>query len=449
MRFPNHFREQTPRPLKTLLTKFDNNEHKTALWNAFVDSELSAITEDDCSILPRVLPASYLPVVRRTALEITTFVLRLLSLPEREVRAIVPSGPVRDFLVNELEVLKHRPNRMTGSFRFDMAIAGLPEVGNPPKLLEINEIGFDGLARSSFIQKTLLELIPGLKGRVLALDTAQAEVKNMLRLGRKISRFQYDCYNWDEEFLLRTGKRLGAEISLVSPKQFRCKIDNDFPLLEKEPVSIQKGRVKVGQHFPDAVQMSFAFGLDDYKKGRDLYRSLVRSKTPQYAPFITGLVASKMVLVLMSDLELRRKLLGSSKKLAGAILPAFPLEGNIEEARARSNELVLKHTDGWGGEQVFMGPEFMKNLKSIKPKEIPHWVVQERTRLNILKVQGIRSRHREVISDLGVFVQYDWANGKFRHFEVGGFITRATNRSFKVNVSGGGIQVPVMFLRGE
>jgi hypothetical protein len=66
-----------------------------------------------------------------------------------------------------------------------------------------------------------------------------------------------------------------------------------------------------------------------------------------------------------------------------------------------------------------------------------------------LNMQGLMSRHKRMISDIGVFVQYDWSKGKFQNFEVGGFITRATNRSLKVNVSGGGIQVPVMFHRGK
>jgi len=64
-------------------------------------------------------------------------------------------------------------------------------------------------------------------------------------------------------------------------------------------------------------------------------------------------------------------------------------------------------------------------------------------------VDGILSRPRRVIADLGVYLNYDWNGRKFTHLTVGGFITRATNRSLKVNVSGGGIQVPVMFDRSK
>ena len=450
MRFAKHFREQSPEALRKKLRRYDHPEHKVEVWNAFVDSGLAGVNDDDCAILPRVLPASYLPVIRRTARDITTFALRLLSLPEKEIRAILPSGPVADFLIREAGVLKHRPSRLTGSFRFDMAIVGEPHAGNPPKLLEINEIGFDGLGRSSFIQETLYSLVPELRKKTFALDTARAEVRNMLRLGTKIARIQYDSYNWDEEYQVRTAREMGAELKLVSPLDFKVKVDpKEYPLLARERFTFPGGRVKIGDSSPHAVQMSFAYSLEDYREASRLYCGLVSAKTPLYGPFITGLVASKMILVLLSDRELRRKLLGSSARLDDAILPAYPLRDRIEETRRGANRLVIKHVDGYGGEQVFLGQDLLRTLKKIPRRELGHWVVQKRARLNTLAVHGILSRPRRVISDLGVFVQYDWARGDFRHFEVGGFITRATNRSFKVNVSGGGIQVPVMFLRGR
>ncbi|MES2964197.1 MAG: hypothetical protein V4760_09930 [Bdellovibrionota bacterium] len=443
-----HHLEQTPARLKKLFAKYDNADHKTAVWNHFVDAPLTDVTGADCAILPRVLPASYLPVIKKTAKDITTFALRLLSLPADEIKAIVPRGPIRDFLIEELGVLRHRNGRITGSFRFDMAIVGDPSSVNPPKLLEINEIGFDGLARSSFIQDSMFRLIPELRSRVFALDTASAEIRNMSRLGRKIARIQYDSYNWDEEHLIAVGREHGVDVSLISPSQFRLHVDNDeFPLLKKTEVKSRAGRVTIDGAKPDAVQLSFAFELEDYLAGRNLYADIVRSKTPQYGPFLSGLVAAKMILVLLDDPALRKKFLGSSRKLGSAILDAFPLKGNVERTLEGFDKFVLKHTDGYGGNQVFMGREIPRNLKKIKPRNEYEWVVQERTNLNLLAVNGILSRPRKVISDLGVFVHYDWSRGSFQNFEVGGFITRATNKSWRVNVSGGGIQVPVMFLK--
>lgn len=449
MRYPMHYFEEPPKRLRRLIKdRFGSSAHKVAVWNSFVDSELSGINEDDCDIVPRILPGNYLPTIRQAAHTITLFAMRLLSLPEREVKAILPHTPIRDFLIDELKVLKFRSGRMTGSFRFDMAIVGPPQKNNPPKLLEINEIGFDGLARSSHIQETLLSLLPQLRTKVFALDTAGAEARNMRRLGHRGSRFQYGHYNWEEEVLVNRAGRLGLQIDLISPNCYRCPPDEDLTLLRFEEVKIHKGQMIVGKNErPDFFQMGFSFELKDYLEAVPFYRSLVQSKTPQYGPFLTGLVASKMILVLLNDPALQRRLLGNSKKLSSVLLPALKLADSQESVSVKYPKWVLKHVDGLGGELVFIGNELATQLKKIRPKDYFQWILQQRTKLNIIDVHGILSRPRRVIADLGVFVQYDWRKDRFLHFEVGGFITRATNRSYKVNVSGGGIQVPVMFDR--
>jgi len=448
MDLKGHYFEQPPKQVGAVLQKYDHGDHKVNLWNAFVDTDLIGINDDDCHILPRVLPGSYLQEIKKVAQEITLFSLRLLSLPEREIRTIIPPGPIRDFLLDELEVLRYRPQRLTGSLRFDMAIVGSPERGNPPKLLEINEIGFDGLARSSQIQETLFSLMPELRTRVVGLDTAGAEARNMRRLGESLARFQKDTYNWEEEVLIQKARAAGVGITLASPWEFKYQFEKDFPLLTRKKVSLSRGRLCVGESFvPDAVGMGFSFELKDYKEGRELYRKMVQSETPQYSPFITGLIASKMILVLFSDLALRRRLLGTVRSLEQVIISAQPLQDCRADTQENYERRVLKHVDGMGGEMVFIGEELKKRLKTITSRDMANWVVQQRVALNKIGVNGILSRPRSVISDLGVFVQYDWARGKFRHFEVGGFISRATNRSYKVNVSGGGIQVPVMFTR--
>lgn len=450
MNLTKYYHEKPSIHTKRILQGYDNPDHKTALWNAFVDSGLDGINDDDFSILPRLLPASYLPTIEKTCKDITTFLMRLLSLPEAEIRAIIPRGPVRDYLMDELEVLRFRPKRITGSFRFDLAIVGKPDANHPPQLLEVNEIGFDGLARSSFFQKTLLELMPELKKRVISMDTAAAEVRNMSRLGDDIARIQYDCYNWDEEYLKITADRMGKRLHLVSPSQFKTKIDKkDFPLLDKKLFSFPNNKVQVGKDLrPDAMNMSFAFTLSDLKRDAAIYKKLIQSKTPQYGPLITSLVASKAMLILFSDESLRKKLLGSSEKLKKSILPAFSLEGNVDKVRAHYHDLVIKHTDGFGGEQVFMDMELLKQVDKTPAARHHEWVMQKKTQLNTIDVNGILSRKKNAISDLGVFVHYDWEDGKFRHFEVGGLMTRATNHSLKVNVSSGGLQVAVMLDKG-
>ena len=231
--FSRHFFEESPKHIREF-AKYKNQvyNHKINMWNAFVNSGLSDITDQDCSIYPRVLPVSYLPVINKTARDVTEMIMKLISLPQNEVEAIFPNGPIRDFLLKELKVIKHRPDRLIGSLRFDMAIVGEPTIHNPPKLLEINEIGFDGLARMPFIHDTFYLLMPELKKKYFVLDTSTAEIKNMARLGKSLARFQTDCYNWDEECLLRRAAERKYDLRLITPAQYKLKIDQeDYPFM--------------------------------------------------------------------------------------------------------------------------------------------------------------------------------------------------------------------------
>ncbi len=449
MKFLGYHHEKPHADLAKQLSRYHQTDHKTNVWNAFVDSDLPGITDDDFSIIPRVLPMSYWPTLEKNVYLVTKFALKLLSLPEKEIRAIIPKGPTRDHLLDQLEVLKFRRGRITGSFRYDMAIVGPPDKHHPPVLLEINEIGFDGLARSSFFQKVLLDLMPDLRGRLKSLDTAAAEVRNMRRLGKKIMRIQYDEYNWDEQYLYQIAQEMGSELKLVSPSQFGQKIGKECPLLEQHRVKVIKNKVTIGKNWqPDAVNFSFAYGLKDYQECHPMYRSLVEARTPQYGPFLTGLVAAKTILVLLDDPLLRKKLLGSSKALQASILPAHILSSpEAQIILKKPHEWVIKHTDGCGGSQVFMNKELDEELRKIPSKRRHEWVLQKKTELNLIDVNGILSRPKQAISDLGVFVQYDWADGRFQKFEIGGLMCRATNKSLKVNVSSGGSQVAVLLDR--
>ncbi len=450
LNFDHHYFEEAPKHLeKFKKSKLDVHNHKTNLWNAFADSGLSDILEQDCSIYPRVLPGSYLPVINKTAMQITKFIMKLITLPESEVIAIFPSGPVRDFLIKELKVIKHRPDRLVGSLRFDMAIVGKPTIYNPPKLLEINEIGFDGLARMPFIHDTLFSLMPELAKKYFTLNTSAAEIKNMKRLGSSLARFQTDCYNWDEECLLRRAKEKKYDLRLITPKNYDLEVDtNDYPFLREEKIQIKNGKIKIGKSwYPESYMVSFALTLKDYEEGKKFYAKLIREQVPHYGPFITGLFASKSILAILADPALRRRMLGSANMLSESILPAHMLQNVRAEALLHPEKYVIKHVDGFGGEQVFMDQELVRTIKKIPAKKMHEWLIQKRVNLNTIGIDGILSHPKTAISDLGVFVQYDWSNGKFNHFEVGGFLSRATNTSLKVNISSGGSQVGVMFTK--
>jgi hypothetical protein len=446
-----HHHERMPQEIARAFHRRGVADLKADLWNAFVDSDLIGINDADCSALPRILPLSYLPVIRAAARDVVEFLMKLLSLPDREIVSIIPPTPVRDYLIRELGVLRYRRHRLTGSLRLDMAIVGEPGPSNPPRLLEVNDIGFDGTGRSSYIQETILRLVPGLGEKVVCLDTAASEVRNMRRLGRDAVRILYEAYNWEDQVIRAKAEKAGMRMRFVSPDVFNLRIDRDCPLLRRERVFVKDGRLHFGDGKPppDLFQLSYSFELSDFEESPGLFRDLIRAENRHYSPFITGLISSKAVLLCLEDAALRRRFLGDARarRLAASLIPTRLLAGNEGLVVRGGGRYALKHADGMGGEQVHVGHSAAAVIRKIPKAERAHWVVQDRVRLNTIDVDGFLSRKRRVICDLGIYCHYDWDGRRFGNFAVGGFITRATNRSMKVNVSGGGIQVPVMFAK--
>ena len=451
--FRRHYHESLTSGLARLFARRDVKDLKIDLWNSFVDSGLLEINEHDCSAIPRILPLSYLPTIRRTCFHITEFLMKLLSLDAAAIKSIIPRTPINEYLINELGVLKYKRKRITGTLRYDMAIEGPVKPSNPPKLLEVNEIGFDGVGRSSYIQETILKLFPELKKKVLCMDTALSEVSNMRRLGKRFVRFHYDSYTWEEEVIRMKAARVGLDMKFVSPRVMRTTVDEDCTLLKRADVRLKGNRIYIGDDrvAPDAFQVAYSFELGDYKEAPDFFRMLIRSDTFQYSPFLTGIVAPKTILVVLSDKGFRKELLGKggARALEDAILSAKLLGDDIENVKRDSGKFVLKRGDGMGGEHVFIGRRMLPRIRRIPKCERNEWVLQKRLDLNTIDADGFLSKRRRVVADLSAYVQYDWNGSRFTNFNVGGFITRATNRGLKVNVSGGGIQVPVMFDRSR
>lgn len=444
----SHFHETLSTPLRRLFEKRTSHDLKIALWNAFVDSGLTEICDDDCSALPHILPLSYLPAITSLCRDLTEFLMKFLSFPREELERLLIPTPITDYLIHQLGALDHRKRRMVGSLRYDFALEGKPSPNNQPKLLEINDIGFDGVGRSSFMQETLFSLFPELRKKVRAFDTAHSEVETMRRLGRKILRVQYGLYNWEEEVVAHKANARGVHLMMVTPQEFHIPVD-DLPLLSCEHIDVKKRKLVVGkdQRAVDAAQIGFSLELEDLREGKNLFRKIIAADTPMFSPLLTALIAPKSTLVTLCNETLQRALLGKARarRMKACLIPAWLLSGKTEDLKRRYQSRVIKHVDGMGGEQVFLGKDALKKLHSIARARLCEWVVQERVKLNTIDVDGFLSRPRRVISDVSAYVHYDWNGKRLTHFKVGGFITRATNRSLKVNVSGGGIQVPVMF----
>ena len=168
-----------------------------------------------------------------------------------------------------------------------------------------------------------------------------------------------------------------------------------------------------------------------------------------------------MRLILGSGSPRRKELLAQLGIIPDAILPPDideePKRGELPRPYAarlarEKAEAVPSDPDDivlCADTTVAIGRRMLPRLDRIPAAQREQWVLQRRVDLNTMIVDGFLSHKRRVVADLGAYIQYDWDGSAFTHFAVGGFITRATNRGLKVNVSGGGIQVPVFFEQGR
>ncbi|MBU4484327.1 hypothetical protein KKA47_02785 [bacterium] len=400
----------------------------------------------DISVIPRFIPQDYWHIVEKSCTALTELILKMLSLPPKEIQKFLIPTPITNFLIKELGVLKQHNKRLTGGLRYDFAIEGKLSPDNPPKLLEVNEIGVDGMSRATHICETILKLHPKLSDYIVPKSPSDEEIKNLSRLGKNILRIQYNLYNWEEQVLHSKANGI-IDLTMVSPARFKLPISKRCTLLNKSRIYTKNGALHAGCRDKafNGYMVSYALEYSDYLEAKNLFKTLVKSRAKNYNPFITGLMGPKSSLITLRTFK-DAFLNGVDSRLLDKVIPeTFLLHEITHEVTKRPQDFVLKEIDGLGGEGVYIGRDILKKLRKIKdPKR---WVVQEIVKLNTIDVDGILSRRKKVIADLGVYVHYDWANGKLSHLSVSGAITRASNKSRKVNVNLGGLQVPVMILK--
>jgi len=105
--------------------------------------------------------------------------------------------------------------------------------------------------------------------------------------------------------------------------------------------------------------------------------------------------------------------------------------------------LVLKHNFGCSGKKVFVGNAIEKMYRNIEqPQE---WIIQQRVELNQMFTRLLYSQAQPLRMDLGVFVHYEYIDGKLVHFKITGMISRGSH-NYRVNLNLGGASIPVFVI---
>ncbi len=98
-------------------------------------------------------------------------------------------------------------------------------------------------------------------------------------------------------------------------------------------------------------------------------------------------------------------------------------------------------------DHVFFDDEIVEQIKA-PGFDRTDWCLQRRIRLNTIDVDPVPNGPRKGISDLAVYVCFDYdptrlVNKRLRDFYIASLFTRCSGDNLRVNVSRGGCVVPV------
>jgi hypothetical protein len=190
------------------------------------------------------------------------------------------------------------------------------------------------------------------------------------------------------------------------------------------------------------------FTLPDVRQFGELLAGVIRSPTTVYISHPrVEYTSNKGVLPLLCDERFLRSELQISdpQNVTRYVTPTRSLaDGGFPKRRAW-RDLVVKHNFGAGGEGVFVG-EAIENAEA-QVKDPATWIVQDRHELNQMYAKLLLTNDRPLRMDLGVFVNYDFEDGKLQHVKVAGMVARGSNKLL-VNVTQGGAAIPV-YWRGD
>lgn len=423
----------------------DRSELRKRLFCAIVDQGYPGSILEDISLVPRVLPGSFLRRVETVCIELTEALLTLASRDKQFIiRCLKPDGRWSK-LIHEHRVLDECPRRMIGELRYDFALAGPLDEAHPPLLMEVNAGALGGVVYGSFIPRVLKKIVPGLE-HLEVIDLAENFISLCERIGPNVANFTLGEYSWGEDVLYDAAHgRYGFH--LVSPRPPHGAA-SFWPKLK--PVSWRfssKNRLALNMEGEwremDGFRWSRILEHEDIDRYGSLLRQVQTSDTVFLSPLRMDFVGHKGVLPLLHN----RRFLGGELGLPNpdVVARSLPWSRSLADvgfppAHCR-RDFVLKGNFGCSGKKVYVGDAIEKMEHRVDDPD--NWVLQERLELNHMLARTLYGQTRPLRMDLGVFVHYDYQDGRLEHCKVVGLLSRGSQR-YRVNLNLGGVCMPVL-----
>ena len=439
--------EVPDRKTLAIFDKVNFSELRKGLFGGIVDQGYPGSKMEDISLVPRILPRSYVNIIENVCLKLTKALLKISELEQDIlIKHLVPDSRWEKLV--DLGVLDRAPDRMVGELRYDFALCGPLTQENPPRVMEVNAGALGGIVYASLIPKLLKRIVPDLDHLTFP-NLAKDSIEFYKRLGGRIANFVLGEYSWGEDVLATAAEDI-IDFLLVTPVEVPCKgiwpklINADYHFSDDRRLQVQHNGRWCSM---DGFRWSRVLEHKDIDRFGRFLKEVQDSDTIFISPLRMDFVCHKGVLPLLCNTSFLRNI-GCEE--ADDIARFVPRSWNVSEIGLPSyqerKKFVLKQNFGCSGNKVFVGRAMDEMERKIdNPQE---WILQERLELNQMYARFLYSQDQAMRMDLGVFVQYEYEKGRLIYHKMCGLITRGAQR-YRVNLNLGGACIPVFVNESE
>ncbi|MBI9075493.1 MAG: hypothetical protein JEZ02_08800 [Desulfatibacillum sp.] len=426
------------------LDHVDYSELRKDVFGSIIDQGYPGSKLEDISLIPRIIPRSHMERIEEACKNLTGAILALASKNKEFLLKHLHPDSRWEKLIHRHGVLDSVPRRMIGELRYDFALCGPLTEDNPPLVMEVNAGALGGVVYASLIPKIIKQHVPNLD-HLSVYDLSEHFVHLCRRIGPHIANFSVGEYSWGES-VLADYIREKVHFHMVTPVEIS---DIEYwPGLKRAQWSFDQDkrlRLLLDGHWQamDGFRWSRILEHNDIDRFGALLEAVGNGPTTYISPLRMDYVCHKGILPLLFDANFLSQELGiqDTQKVLQHVIPCWQYSNHGFPPSHERKNLVLKQNFGCSGKKVFVGHGMDEmNGKIYRPEE---WVIQKKVDLNQMFSRLMYSQDRPVRMDLGVFVHYDYVDGRLEYCKVTGMLCRGSQR-YKVNLNLGGACIPVL-----
>ena len=390
-----HFHE----PLDARITHLMDPKEKVRYFNYF--KEHSIIENQKVvrtSWNPRIIPNDYHGLIVEACKAIMQVVLGASTMTPEKIRETIVPSSLNNYLIETLGVLDYRRDSLFGGGRIDMAISGPMVKSNPPKLIELNLMGYCAMGANYHACNALQEINPELRDGFSVSNALHESIRNVAKAGTSAIMVMSD---WNEAYcdpiLLTQWEDKPLDLSVIDRKFFA----------ENFSIKNNKAYLRWGSAIKsiDAVYFRDMDRPEVLQEHESTLKALLKSEVTMYDNYTTMMFENKAWLPNLRGGPLVEAYANDHIDLLKAIVPRS-LPGDAYHD-ITPEQWVLKEVDTHGGKAVYVKDAMIPLLPRVK-KNPQQYSFHECIVFTTRDVQCEGEESGRGYLDLTVFVAYTY-----------------------------------------